>query len=148
MIVGIDPGQHGALAFFDPAKGWIVVDMPVVGNKLNAAGLRDLLTGFAVERAYLEFATTHPHDGRLGAFRYGGLWYSIQAVLSCLDIPFELINPGTWKRHYHIRRADKEKSRQLALELFPAMAGKLARKKDHGRAEAMLIAHYGAKRAP
>jgi hypothetical protein len=32
----------------------------------------------------------------------------------------------------------------LALQLFPAAHATLARKKDHGRAEASLIALYGA----
>jgi hypothetical protein len=40
---------------------------------------------------------------------------------------------------------DKESGRQEALQLFPAAHAALARKKDHSRAEATLIALYGAK---
>jgi len=38
---------------------------------------------------------------------------------------------------------DKEAGRQRALQLFPAAHALLAHKKDHGRAEAALIACYG-----
>jgi hypothetical protein len=40
---------------------------------------------------------------------------------------------------------DKEKARQKALALFPQAAPWLTRKKDHQRAEAMLLALYGAR---
>jgi len=36
-------------------------------------------------------------------------------------------------------------ARERALELFPSAHVALARKKDHGRAEAMLIALYGLR---
>jgi len=41
--------------------------------------------------------------------------------------------------------ADKEASRQRALQLFPDQAVNLARKKDHARADAMLLAYFGLK---
>ncbi|CAI5518444.1 unnamed protein product [Closterium sp. Naga37s-1] len=37
---------------------------------------------------------------------------------------------------------------QLALSLFPSLAAQLKRKKDHGRAEALLIATYGTNLWP
>jgi len=39
---------------------------------------------------------------------------------------------------------DKEKSRALAIQFWPG-CGFFSRKKDHGRAEAALIARYGAE---
>ena len=43
-----------------------------------------------------------------------------------------------------LKGKDKEGSRQKALELFPHAQHLLARKKDHQRAEAMLIDYFGA----
>jgi len=40
----------------------------------------------------------------------------------------------------HLRGGDKEGARQYALLLFPSAHALLARRKDHGRAEAALIA--------
>jgi hypothetical protein len=42
-------------------------------------------------------------------------------------------------------RENKDASRQKASMLFPKFAHLWARKKDDGRAEAVLLAHYGSK---
>jgi hypothetical protein len=51
-----------------------------------------------------------------------------------------------WKRTLRLKGKDKEGSRQKALEPFPHAQHLLARKKNHQRAEDMLIALYGANR--
>jgi crossover junction endodeoxyribonuclease RuvC len=141
-ICGIDPGVSGAVAFLLD-KHWAVYDMRIVANALNPAALRDLLHTHAPEKCFLEFATTHPKDGRVGAFRYGALWGGIRAVLACCDVPYELVTPGKWKAFYGLRQTDKEASRAKALMLFPDIAGSLCLKKHHGRAESVPITHYG-----
>jgi hypothetical protein len=50
------------------------------------------------------------------------------------------VEPSVWKRRHKLRGKDKEGARQLAAQLFPSAHHLLARKKDHGRAEAALIA--------
>jgi hypothetical protein len=49
-----------------------------------------------------------------------------------------------WKKFYGLRGGDKESGRQRALLTFPAGHALLARKRDHGRSEAALLALYGA----
>jgi hypothetical protein len=46
------------------------------------------------------------------------------------------------------RRQDKEGARHRALQLFPAAHNALARKKNHGRGEAILFALYGLRASP
>jgi crossover junction endodeoxyribonuclease RuvC len=41
--------------------------------------------------------------------------------------------------------ADKDAARMRACQLFPSAANMLERKKDDGRAEALLIAEYGRR---
>ena len=48
--------------------------------------------------------------------------------------------PTTWKRFHQLYSRDKEASRLLCLQLFPASHSLLARKRDDGKAEAILIA--------
>jgi crossover junction endodeoxyribonuclease RuvC len=55
-----------------------------------------------------------------------------------------IIEPGTWKKYHNLRGSEKETSRQRVLELFPAHHAMFARKKDHGKAESVLIALVGA----
>ncbi len=53
------------------------------------------------------------------------------------------VTPSIWKKHYGLD-ADKEKSRLKALQLFPKSAAFFAKKKDHNKAEASLLASFGA----
>ncbi|MDO8605136.1 MAG: hypothetical protein Q7R40_01240, partial [Phaeospirillum sp.] len=50
--------------------------------------------------------------------------------------------PGVWKRTLGLLKADKAASRARAVELYPEVAGRLTRVKDHGRAEALLLAEW------
>jgi crossover junction endodeoxyribonuclease RuvC len=58
-----------------------------------------------------------------------------------------LVVPQVWKKAYGIPggRENKDMARQKASMLFPKYAHLWARKKDDGRAEAVLLAHYGLK---
>lgn len=161
-ILGIDPGITGALAIFDhnktPESGlrWVVWDMPVVGDpaELNAPALRDFLRRYIPDHAYLERVTAMPSIpdstgkrrgmGAASAFRFGGTFYSIKAVLGCCDIPVTLVTPQTWKKASGLKGPIKEASRQRALQLFPDQAETLRLKRHQNRAEAMLIARYGS----
>ena len=87
-----------------------------------------------------------PKQGASSGFKYGRAAGTIEAAVLCCEIPMTIIEPGAWKKHYHLHGKDKEGGRQRALQLFPAAHAFLARKKDHGRGEAALISLYGAQR--
>jgi hypothetical protein len=80
--------------------------------------------------------------GAASAFRFGAMFGAIKATLSCTRVAFTLVAPTTWKRFYGLIRADKEQSTLRALQLHPELAAKLARRKDVGCAEALLIARF------
>ena len=63
-------------------------------------------------------------------------------------MPMRLVTPQTWKKVYGLKggKENKDMSRQKASQLFPTYANLWARKKDDGRAEAVLLAHYGSTR--
>jgi len=84
-----------------------------------------------------------PKQGASSGFKYGRAVGAIEAVLACCEIPFTIIEPTAWKKFHQLRGGEKEASRQRALMLFPAAHALLARKKNHGRAEAALIALAG-----
>jgi crossover junction endodeoxyribonuclease RuvC len=84
--------------------------------------------------------------GATSAFNFGmgfGMWIGICAAL---QLPYELVHPATWKLKLLAGMArGKDASRVKAMQLFPQTAKDLARKKDHGRADALLLAVYGVK---
>ena len=86
-----------------------------------------------------------PKQGASSGFKYGRAVGALEAAIALSGIPVQIIEPSMWKRALRLPGKDKEAARQCALELFPAAHALLARKKDHGRAEAALIALYGIK---
>jgi crossover junction endodeoxyribonuclease RuvC len=155
LFLGIDPGVHGGLAVVKIIDGTAPVlaeciDIPVVGigakERVDAIALRNWLTTHKPQHAYIERAQALPRQGSSSGFKYGRATGAIEAVLACCEIPVTIIEPSTWKKFHKLRGGDKEGSRQLALQLFPAAHALLARRKDHGRAESALIALYGARK--
>ncbi len=83
--------------------------------------------------------------GATSAFNFGvgfGMW---QGVVAAIEFPYELVHPATWKSKLMGGSKGKDSGRIRAMQLFPETAKDLARKKDHGRADALLLALYGVK---
>jgi hypothetical protein len=59
-----------------------------------------------------------------------------------------IIEASAWKKFHYLHGGDKEPAPQRALQLFPNAHAMFARKKDHGRAEAALIALAGNNAQP
>lgn len=55
-------------------------------------------------------------------------------------LPVLEVRPGVWKAEMGLLHCDKEDSRKLALRLFPL--ADIKRKKDHNRADAILLTEY------
>jgi crossover junction endodeoxyribonuclease RuvC len=86
-----------------------------------------------------------PGQGSSSGFKYGRGVGSIEAAIALSGIPLTIVEPSVWKRFHKLPGKEKEASRQRALQLFPEAHASLARRKDHGRGEAALIALYGAR---
>ena len=148
VIIGIDPGVTGAIAFINDPGASLVQDMPIMAadkkgkrNQINAAELYNML-GAAPGNAVVYLEKTHamPKNGAIASYSQGDSNGCIRAVCACLGLRVERVTPQAWKKHYGFS-SDKEVVRAKAIELFPEAS--LSRKKDHNRAEALLIAEYG-----
>ena len=153
-ILGVDPGIHGGLAIVaveDGAAPRLVeaIDIPVIGTgakeRVDVAAIRNFIDRHQPIRALIERAQAMPKQGASSGFKYGRAVGAIEAAITLCSIPVEIVEPSVWKRFWRLPGKDKEGGRQQALQLFPAAHAALARKKDHGRAEASLIALYGAR---
>ena len=160
ITFGIDPGLGGAIAILADGVSVAVHDMPVmqVGEKteVDAAKMAAIIRGerAAHRGAYFSGCIERvrampPRKGEGGIQRSAGAQSSMnfgdsygqaKAVLAVLGIPYTRAEPQSWKRHFGLIGQDKDASRQLALVRFPTMADQLKRKKDDGRAEALLLA--------
>jgi Holliday junction resolvasome RuvABC endonuclease subunit len=153
-ILGIDPGVRGGLAivaFNDGAAPQLVdaIDVPAVGVKakerVDVIALQQWLLQHGPAQAAVERAQSMPKQGSSSGFKYGRATGAIETVVALCGIPIEIAEASGWKRHFHLHGGDKEGARQHAMQLFPAAHHLLARRKDHNRAEAMLIAVFAGR---
>lgn len=152
VTIGVDPGLSGALAVLadgDPAD---IVDMPTrtVGEwrEIDAISLTALLRGYrgryvgADFSACLEKVGARPGDGGTSLFRFGEGAGAIRGVLESLGIRYSRAIPAVWKRRFGLLGTEKDAARELAIRRFPSVAHLLQRKKDQGRADALLLALF------
>lgn len=156
LTFGIDPGLSGAIVtLLDGAPGPFI-DMPTrtIRDWNEVDGLR--LCEFIREQrrqnpgayvsACIEKVSARPGDGGTSAFRFGESSGKVKGILEALGIPYCRAIPAVWKRYYGLlkkageEKNDKDAARQLALVRFPSAAPWLTRKKDDGRADALLLA--------
>jgi crossover junction endodeoxyribonuclease RuvC len=154
IVAGVDPGIRGGLAIVVVEDGaaprlLAAIDVPVIGTgakeRVDAIAIRDWLAAHKPQHAYIERAQAMPKQGSSSGFKYGRAVGAIEAALALSGIPLTIVEPSIWKKFHHLRGKDKEGSRQRALQLFPEAHALLARKLDHQRAEAALLALYGSQ---
>ena len=155
-VLGVDPGITGGLAIVETIDVSIVVvdaiDIPTIGTgakeRVDVLAIRTWIEQHRPACAFIERAQAMPKQGASSGFKYGRATGSIEAAIALSGIPVEIIESSTWKRALRLPGKDKEAARQRALELFPAAHALLARKRDHNRAEAALIALHGLRNSP
>ena len=149
IFIGIDPGLSGAIAVLWP-DGPVADDMPTVVYSKTGFVKRavDLHALAGILRPYenlpcqvfLERVNAFPGQCVGSMFSLGMSYWGAAGVCAALGLPLNLISPQDWKKHFKLN-AEKDLARGLASRLFPSVD--LSKKKDHGRAEALLIARYG-----
>ena len=128
-VLGVDPGVRGGLAIvsFENGAPEIIeaINIPTVGTgakeRVDVLAIHSFIEARTPQHALIERAQGMPKQGASSGFKYGRAVGAIEAAIA---------------------------SQQRALQLFPAAHALLARKKDHGRAEAALIALAGVNHGP
>ena len=160
MILGCDPGLTGAFALIDDKGTRLagVHDMPVKTKRVNGSdrkvldedGLHEYLLGntlLGVRRLVIERVGGLPGQSAPRAFNFGYGYGTLLSTARMLHFDVELVTPQAWKGKLlstMTRSSDPKKfSLMMATRTFGNEHWK--RVKDHGRAEAALIALYGAR---
>jgi len=159
-ILGVDPGVSGALALYTP-RAVQTFDMPVFkirrgrrqASECDAVALADLIARLMpMDLAVVESVWAMTGDNIASLATLMQAQGVVLGVLAALDIPTETVAPMVWKRAMRVPIGGglsdairKDASRRRASQLFPACAPQWEFKKDHGRAEAALLAYFGAE---
>jgi hypothetical protein len=165
IVIGVDPGLTGALAFINAATGTATIeDIPTIaiegkglvsrrvdGHALVQLVRRNCPPGSAVLVGCEAVATMGGQNNAVQT--QGSLMRSlgaIEAIFDALRWPCVMVRPQAWQAMYGLagKKAEKRAKGEMpaaivkACTLYPSAAHQLTRVKDHNRAEALLVAHY------
>ena len=150
-IIGIDPGLSGGIAILDDLKIFDVFDMPIMSegkknkNQLNSAQLVNIIKKHIISGntfVIVEQVSAMPGQGVTSMFNFGQTFGSIKGICAALNLPIFYVRPAKWKKHFELINSSKDASRTKVIEMYPSISGRLSRKKDVNKADAILIARY------
>ena len=160
IAIGIDPGLTGAISAICERRGLLECeDLPVSRNGLETGKMLRWIDVLALtsmlaqwERrhglhaesvmAFLERPIAMPGQQISTAASSFDSQGAIRAVFTMSSYELRMVTPVEWKRFYRLGR-DKDEARRVAIGLYDNAP--LGRKKDHNRAESLLIARYGLR---
>jgi len=154
IIVGVDPGNSGALAFLDTEKCLVrLVDMPTIEFEttkkrvmIDEHAIVAELQQYSLYHIYMEEVYASPQMGVVSAFNFGEGKGKLEGIAAALQIPMTQVKPTQWKKDMRMP-ADKRQSVARASQLIPNAAPYFKGPRGgllDGRAEAAVLALYGA----
>jgi crossover junction endodeoxyribonuclease RuvC len=144
IIVGIDPGNNGGIALLHGERLIYADHLPIVGKTLSGHLLNNWFADIEPDTpamVVVEQVHAMPKQGVSSTFNFGKAVGIIEGVIAARGLPITWVTPQRWKKLMGVT-ADKNTSRQLAINLWPEQAHLFARVKDVDRAEAALIAEW------
>ncbi|KRD71425.1 hypothetical protein [Lysobacter sp. Root96] len=158
LTFGVDPGLTGAIATLLDGEPGPILDMPTfhngTANEVDALAIAVFIKQLRAEHpgtyvsACIERVRAMPDRaggnvrkmGAQSSFNFGDGFGQVKAAFRVLGIQPVFVEARSWKSTMGLIGFDKDVARQLAISRFPAAAMDLQRKKDGGRADALLIA--------
>ena len=159
LVIGIDGGLRGGLAFLDGQGIFpVVLSIPIltVGKSKRVydeqAIRKELWRTLPSSHAFIESAQAMPKQGVSSMFKIGECYGLMRGLLAGLCIPYEVVRPREWQREMFkgVDSSDTKKASILvAKRLFPGVSLRRTHKcrtDSDGMADALLIAEYGRRR--
>lgn len=173
LTFGIDPGISGAICVMHNDRYVDVIDAPTITlgkavkgkarkRQLDCKSMADWIVdqrgvfsesvakrtsweeyiNNSIIKAYIEVVHSMPGQGVTSTFNFGLSYGMIQGVFIASGVEVVPVTSQAWKKHFNLIGSQKDDARILAMEMFPEAP--LSRKKDIGRADALLIGAYGS----
>ena len=142
MIIGIDPGKKGGIAFYSPKINKIV---EVIKMPETPQDLYDKLYSYSNNTiCYLEKVGGMPGQGGSAMFNFGKGYGNLEMALLALKIPTVSVTPQVWQKALQLGTRSKtmsktewkNKLKAKAQQLFPYLKITLA------ISDALLICEY------
>ena len=153
-IIGIDPGISGAICFFENGNIIDVIDMPSMAEgkknkkQVNSAQIYNEIRSRIKNvpksniSVVIEQVSAMPGQGVTSMFNFGQSFGVLKGICASMQLSMYFVRPAKWKKYFNLIKTEKEASRTKVIEIFPQISGKLSKKKDVNKADAILIASF------
>jgi Holliday junction resolvasome RuvABC endonuclease subunit len=144
IYIGLDPGAvSGAWAAINHNRDFVACgDILSVNGRIDARDLfhkiNSCVSTFDSASIVVESVHTMPKQGIASSGKFMRAAGAIEATAALTRYPTMLVTPQAWKKHHGLIGSEKTASLELARSMFPEAS--LKRQKDHGRADALLMA--------
>lgn len=153
IIVGLDPGLKGAIAFVNGRKGKVfpfpTLKITKSKNTIDEWALRAYLKKYKIGHVFIEKVNAMPGQGVTSMFNFGMGWGLLRGICVGLNLPYTLVHPRTWKKVIcKDMPPSKEAGIIAAKRLWPGinlLPTPRSRKDSDGMADALCIAEYGRR---
>ena len=159
MIIGIDPGNEGAIATLSnrPARVRMMPTLKETKSRrvYDEQKIRQFLEQRkkAIQHVFIEKVGVRPGEGAVGAMSFGTGYGILRGICIGLHIPYTLVLPASWKRTIcKGMNTDVKKSKQasiiIAKRLWPDISllpTPRCKNESDGMADALCIAEYGRR---
>jgi len=157
-FIGVDPGLSGGICIYKDEK-FMVFPTPTRKSNSRKKNAREIDMQVLVEIfddnigfntnvvAAIELVHSMPQQGVSSTFLFGRLSGIVEGCIAAFGYESYRVPPQVWKKFYGemkglSRKEQKDMARELASNIAPYIKEEFKRKKDDGKAEALLIAHY------
>ena len=152
IIIGIDPGVSGAISVLENKKVIDIFEMPTMidGKKnkkqVNGSQITNIIKEEINKKKEIIVVVEHvnamPGQGVTSMFNFGQSFGVIKGICAALSLPIYFVRPTKWKKYFNLIKTNKDASRTKVIQIYPEISGKISRKKDSNKADAILIARY------
>lgn len=140
VIVGIDPGASGGVAWIDQNTNIFQKSCPKTDIEMANLIKEIKRKTFGKLKAYIELVHAFPTDGRSSAFKFGKNYGTWLGILASFNIEPIFVTPQKWQKAYgelpKVKKERKNEMKKIASEL----SGLKATLKT---SDAILITLYG-----
>jgi crossover junction endodeoxyribonuclease RuvC len=149
--VGIDVGNHGAIAVITP-QSVAAYEIPKTSGKFDLLKFFELMKEIKqkhkIKIVAIEKAQAMPKQGVVSMFRYGYHCGQIEGIILALGLPYVLVSPHTWQKPMFVGvegcQNSKHKAYTVFCRLFSQYIDIVKTKKSFsdGKVDAILIAEW------
>jgi crossover junction endodeoxyribonuclease RuvC len=122
-LMGIDPGLTGSIVAVRErvVSAWRMPLCEGKKSRLDVERIAQIIRTEKPEIITLEACQSMPKQGAVSTFNYGVTYGELLAIVTLAGVPFRVVSPQRWKRHYGLAGNEKIAALEVATRRLPPL---------------------------